>query len=72
MASGYSKQLIVDAFLHRFRMHNASVEKLEPMANSFYDEVGKDKFRVYASVDAAVIREYKEFLKNGDSYPRRV
>ena len=70
--AGYSKQLIVDAFLHRFRLHNVSVEKLEPMANSFYDEVGKDKFRVYASVDAAAIREYKEFISHGDSYFRRI
>lgn len=69
MAAGYTKEFIVDAFLHRFREFGHDVEKLEKMANSFYDEVGKDKFRVYASLDAAAIKEYKTY---GKSYPRRI
>lgn len=69
MAAGYTKEFIVDAFLHRFRLYGIDVESLEKMANSFYDEVGKDKFRVYASLDAAAIKEFKT---HGKSYPRRV
>ena len=69
MAVGYTKELIVDCFLHRFRLFGLDVTNLEKMANSFYDEVGKDKFRVYASVDAACVKEFKAY---GKSYPRRI
>lgn len=36
------------------------LEALEAMANRFYDEVGRDKFRVYASLDADAIKLYKQ------------
>lgn len=28
----------------------------------FYDKVGRDKFRLYTSLDASAIKEYKESL----------
>lgn len=72
MAVGYNKEFLVDAFLHRFKLFGLDVASLQNMANSFYDEVGKDKFRVYTSLDAAAVKEYKEFIKNGVSYPNRI
>ena len=64
--AAYTKEFLVDAFLSRY-IHcsliaiDALVE-LEEMANSFYDEVGRDKFRVYCSLDADAIKTYKASL----------
>lgn len=61
MATGYSKEFLVEAFMSRF-IKVLDIDKLcdlEEMANRFYDEVGKDKFRVYASLDADAIKQYK-------------
>lgn len=60
MAAGYTKDFLLDAFLSRY--YSLSEEKfaeLEIMANRFYNEVGKDKFRVYCSLDAEALRKYK-------------
>lgn len=60
MAVGYAKDFLLDAFLSRY--YSLSEEKfaeLEIMANRFYNEVGKDKFRVYCSLDAEALRKYK-------------
>lgn len=57
--AGYTKEFLVSAFLSRY--YTLSQEKfleLETMANKFYDEVGKDKFRVYCSLDAEAIKKY--------------
>jgi hypothetical protein len=32
------------------------------MANEFFDKVGRDKFRIYATVDAEVMKEYKQWI----------
>ena len=65
--AGYSKDFLVSAFMSRFlACELISVEKLcdlEEMASRFYDEVGRDKFRVYASLDAEAIRTYKNQLE---------
>ena len=61
--AGYTKDFLVDAFLDRFV--NCSLitldqlESMETMANRFYDEVGRDKFRVYSSLDADTLKTYK-------------
>jgi hypothetical protein len=64
--AGYSKEFLIDVALDRFvhcSLLNADqVESLEKMYNNFYDKVGRDKFRVYASVDAEAIRAYKANL----------
>lgn len=61
--AGYTKEFLVDAFLDRFvncsLLAVEQVEDLEKMANTFYDEVGRDKFRVYASLDADAIKNYR-------------
>jgi hypothetical protein len=64
--AGYSKEFLVDAFMSRFLTCSLiSIEKLvelEDMANRFYDEVGRDKFRVYCSLDAEAIKVYKQSI----------
>jgi hypothetical protein len=34
-------------------------ESLEQMADKFYDEAGRDKFRVYCSLDAEALQKYR-------------
>jgi len=59
----YDKELLVGAYLHRFRTLDPNkVDVLERNANKFYDEAGRDKFRVYAEVTPELIREYKACL----------
>jgi hypothetical protein len=64
--SGYSRDFLIDAFMSRYvNCTLISIEKLvrlECMANDLYDRVGRDKFRVYASLDAEAIRVYKNSL----------
>lgn len=59
----YTKEFLVDAFMSRYlRCTLITVEKLvalEEMANDFYDLVGRDKFRVYCSLDAEALRAFK-------------
>ena len=38
------------------------LENLEKIATDFFDKVGKDKFRTYASLDAEAIRKYKSSI----------
>lgn len=61
--AGYTKDFLVDAFVNRFEpLGLEAVEQMYQMASKFYDEVGKDKFRVYASLDADAIRKYKQIM----------
>jgi len=64
--AAYTKDFLVDAFMSRFLTCSLiSIEKLvelEDMANRFYDEVGRDKFRVYCSLDAEAIKVYKQSI----------
>lgn len=64
--AGYTKEFLVDAFMSRFVSCSLiSIEKLvelEDMANRFYDEAGRDKFRTYCSLDADAIKTYKSTL----------
>lgn len=64
MATGYTKDFLVSAFMYRFERYNQGTVQLQKMAENFYDEVGKDKFRVYASLDAAAVKEYAKYVSN--------
>lgn len=60
MATAYTRDFLIDAFLSRY--YSLSEEKfaeLEIMACKFYDQVGKDKFRTYCSLDAEALRKYR-------------
>ncbi len=65
--AGYTKEFLVGAYMSRFIECTAidieALDRLETQASNFYDEVGKDKFRVYATLDAEAIRTYKNQLE---------
>ena len=62
--AGYTKEFLVDAFLHRYMACKAitleEFDRLEVLANKLFDEAGRDKFRVYANLDADALRQYKK------------
>lgn len=61
MAAAYTKEFLISAYLSRFvSVPPERFEQLESQAERFYDEVGRDQFRTYASLDAAAIRAAKE------------
>ena len=62
MAKAYTKEDLIGAFLMRFIKAGLDITKLEIMANEFFDKVGRDKFRIYATVDAEVMKEYKQWI----------
>lgn len=58
--AGYTKEFLVDVFVSRYEpLGLDAVDAMYQMATKFYDEVGRDKFRTYASLDAEAIRTYK-------------
>jgi len=65
--AGYTKEFLIDAFMSRYMsctlLTIEQLERLEELATTFYDSVGKEKFRTYASIDATAIKQYKESLK---------
>ena len=61
MAKAYTKEFLVGAFLSRYvLLPDKDFEALEVMADEFYDKVGRDKFRVYCSLDADAIKKARE------------
>ncbi len=60
---GYNKEFLIDAYIDRFiqckEISIETIEILEKNAIALYDRVGKDKFRVYASLDADYLKKYK-------------
>ena len=63
MAKAYTKEDIVEAALMRFTLGSINISKLRPMYDKFYDTVGKDEFRKYASVTPEVMKNYFESKK---------
>lgn len=64
MALAYTRDFLISAFVSRFEcLGMESVQQMRKLAEPFYDKVGKDKFRVYASLDADAIKVYKQKLK---------
>lgn len=64
MAAAYTKPFLMEAFLSRYKEVLAKdtaeeLAKYTKMISDFYDKVGKDKFRVCASLDAVAIKEFK-------------
>lgn len=61
--AGYSKEFLIECYISRFLNNRfISIEQLvelEEQAIRFYDQVGRDKFRIYASLDAEAIRTFK-------------
>lgn len=58
--AGYTKDFLISAYLSRFISVSADLfEQLEVQAERFYNTVGRDTFRVYASLDADAIKVAK-------------
>lgn len=60
----YTKEFLIAVYLNRFimglpNMPMDTLESMEAQANAFYDKVGRDEFRKYASVTPEAIREYQ-------------
>ena len=65
MALAYQKDFLVEAYAYRFLTLGYEVYKeMYRLGENYYDKVGKDKFRVAASLDAEAIREYKKYLES--------
>lgn len=62
MAASYSKDFLIAAYMFRFCEANVDSKLLEDNASRYYDEVGKDKFREAASLDAAEVARYRAFI----------
>jgi hypothetical protein len=62
--AGYTREFLVSAFLSRYvSLPEDKFAGLHIMAEKFYDESGRDKFRAYCSLDADAIRKYQyEFV----------
>lgn len=62
MAS-YTKEFLIECFVSRYYLLGKQAEDSQRvLATKFYDEVGRDTFRVYASLDADAIREAKKYI----------
>ena len=62
--AGYTKEFLIDAFLSRYIVLGPKVLGVQrALAEKLYDNVGKDRYRVYASLDADAIKVYKALQK---------
>ena len=58
--AGYTKEFLIDAYLSRYdKVVGVRLPALKNMAEEHYDAVGRDKFRVSASLDADAIKKFK-------------
>jgi hypothetical protein len=61
--AGYSKDFLVECFAYRYEVLGLeAVETQYKLAYEFYDKVGREAFRKYASIDAQAISKYKNSL----------
>jgi hypothetical protein len=67
MAAAYTKEFLVEAFVSRYEFTFKNEEEKQAFkykfGDKFYDTVGRDAFRKWASLDVAAIKEYKACLK---------
>ena len=57
--AGYTKEFLVDAYVSRYENAAVNVSQLREQAVKHYDLVGRDQFRVSASLDAQEIKKFK-------------
>jgi len=59
--AGYTREFLIDCFVSRYEpLGPEACDSQYKLACELYNRVGKDKFRVYASLDAEAIRNYKK------------
>jgi hypothetical protein len=60
MAVAYTKEFLVNAYLSRYtKVVGVRLPALRTLAENHYDQVGKDKFRVSASLDADALKKFR-------------
>ena len=59
MATGYTKDFLVNAFVSRYAEVVEDFDSYVSWVQAFYDKVGKDKFRVWCSLDADALKKYR-------------
>lgn len=65
----YTREFLINAFLSRYvETPTDKFMALADMADKFFDEVGRDKFRTYCSLDAEALRVYKNRLADGSVF----
>ena len=57
--AGYTQEFLVDAYVSRYEKIAANVAQLREQAVKHYERVGRDQFRVSASLDADAVRKFK-------------
>ena len=58
--AGYTKEFLVDAYLSRYdKIVGVTLPALKQMAEQHYERVGRDQFRVSASLDADAVKKFK-------------
>jgi hypothetical protein len=57
--AGYTKDFLVNAFVSRYAEFTKDFDAYYSWVSNFYDEVGREKFRVYCSLDAEALRKYR-------------
>lgn len=57
--AGYTKEFLVNAFVSRYAEYQTDFDTYYAWVSDFYNEVGRDKFRVYCSLDAEALRKYR-------------
>ncbi len=57
--TGYTRHFLICAFVSRYAEILSDFDKYLTMVENFYDEVGKDKFRIYCSLDAEALQKYR-------------
>ena len=64
MTTAYTKEFLINAFIYpysfAFSITPDQLDAMELMAIKFYDEVGKEEFRVWTGLDATRLKEYKQ------------
>lgn len=62
--AGYTKEFLIDAFIWRYtdvlaKMSVKEADDYIEMVKAYYDKAGRDKFRVYCSLDADEIQNFR-------------
>ena len=57
--AGYTQEFLVDAYVSRYEKTAANIVQLREQAVKHYERVGRDQFRVSASLDADAVRKFK-------------
>ena len=61
---GYTKQFLIDAFLWRYTdallvRSSEELDRYVVMVTKYFDEVGRDTFRVYGSLDSSELTKFR-------------